>query len=118
MVGLLAPFAGDVRRMAEHNDDLIEQAALQWRCFHHAIREYRRTHPHWQFVRHEDLSLDPAGGFRRLYAAPGLAFTPACERAVRASSDAGNVTDAAAAGKAVGWVNMDAPPTSRTGSGG
>jgi hypothetical protein len=107
MAGLLAPFAGDVRRMAEHNDDLIEQAALQWRCFHHAIREYRRTHPHWQFVRHEDLSLDPAGGFRRLYAALGLAFTPACERAVRASSDAGNVTDAAAAGKAVGWVNVD-----------
>ena len=107
MSGLLAPFAGDVRRMAEHNDDLVEQAILQWRCFHHAIREYRRSHPHWQFVRHEDLSLDPVGGFRRLYAALGLAFTPACEQAVRASSDAGNVTDAAAAGKAVGWVNVD-----------
>ena len=37
MSGLLAPFAGDIRRMAEHNDDLVEQAILQWRCFHHAI---------------------------------------------------------------------------------
>ena len=107
MNGLLAPFAADVRRLAARNDDLLEQAILQWRCFHHAIRQYQLSHPHWQFVRHEDLSLDPLGGYRRMYQRLGLAFTPACERAVRDSSERGNIPDAAAAGLGTGWVKVD-----------
>jgi hypothetical protein len=107
MSGLLAPFADDVRRLAARNDDLLEQAILQWRCFHHAIRQYQVNHPSWQFVRHEDLSLDPLGGFRRMYDRLGLTFTPACERAVHDSSGRGNVAQGAAAGLGTAWVKGD-----------
>lgn len=87
---LLQPFADDVRRLAARNDDLVDQAILQWRAFHHVIRGYRDRHPNWHFVRHEDLSLDPTGGFRDLFAELGLPFTPACKQAVRASTDSEN----------------------------
>src|SRR4051794_41669947 len=98
MNGLLAPFADDVRQLAAKNDDLLEQAILQWRCFHHAIRQYQLSRPDWQFVRHEDLSLDPLGGVRRVYERLGVAVTPAGGGAGRASSEAGHRPPAAPAG--------------------
>jgi hypothetical protein len=107
MSDLLYPFERELRRLAARNDDLIEQAILQWRCFHHVIRRYQRDHPAWQFVKHEDLSQDPVAGYRALFRALRLAFTPACERAVRDSSDCGNLKDAAAAGKSTRFCKLD-----------
>lgn len=107
MQGLLRPFEAEVRARAANNEDLIDQAILQWRIFHHVIHQYERQHRDWMYVRHEDLSLDPVGGFRRMYEALGLDFTPACEQAVRSSSDEGNVTDANAAGRSTHDVNVN-----------
>ncbi|MGB7158541.1 MAG: sulfotransferase [Tepidisphaeraceae bacterium] len=107
MSDLLYPFERDILALASRNDDLIEQAILQWRCFHHVIHLYQREHPTWRFVRHEDLSLDPLGGFRDLFGALRLDFTPECQRAVRESSDGGNCKDAAALGRSTRFCKVD-----------
>jgi hypothetical protein len=107
MSDLLYPFERELRTLAARNDDLIEQAILQWRCFHHVIRQYQLDHPTWQFVRHEDLSRDPVAGYRDLFRALRLEYTPACERAVRESSESGNVKDAAVAGKSTRFCKLD-----------
>jgi hypothetical protein len=103
----LAPFESEIRALAKCNEDLIEQAILQWRVFHHVIRRYQLEHPDWQFIRHEDLSLDPVGGFERLHEALGLSFTGRCRAEVIASSARENLTDASAAGKSTHFVHLN-----------
>lgn len=100
MAGPLAPFAVEIERCAAAGDclDLIEQAVLQWRAFHHVIHGYRQRNPGWHFVRHEDLSADPVAGFRDLYGHLGFPFTPRAERAVRSSSDSANPPDSSRVG--------------------
>jgi hypothetical protein len=107
MADLLYPFENDIRALASKNDDLVEQAILQWRCFHHVIRHYRQRYPSWHYIRHEDLSLDPIVGFRAMFGALQLDFTPACERAARESSAAGNLKDAAVAGKSTRFCKLN-----------
>jgi hypothetical protein len=46
------------------------------------ILGYRRNHPEWLFVRHEDISRAPVGEFRRLYAELGLSFSVRVRKAI------------------------------------
>ena len=110
---LLQPFEPEIRALAAKNDDLVEQAILQWRLFHHAIRVYQARRPDWQYVRHEDLSRDPVAGFQSMFERLGLDFTPACERDVRESSDGGNPTDATVEGRSTQWVKLNSAETVR-----
>jgi LPS sulfotransferase NodH len=82
----LAPFAAAVEAAAVSPPDEIDSAILLWNIFHHEIARYRADHPDWIFLRHEDLSADPAAGFRALFAALGLAFTPAVARGLQGLS--------------------------------
>jgi hypothetical protein len=107
METLLAPFADEIRAKVEHNEDLIDQAILQWRVFHHVIELYRKERPEWLYVRHEDLSLDPVAGFKAMFAHCQLEWTPESEKTVRESSDEGNLKDAAVAGKSTHYVQLD-----------
>lgn len=74
--------------------DLLDQAALVWKLIHHVVDGYRARNGDWQFVKHEDLALDPVGGFRELYGALGLRFGPEAESAVVEHSRAGNRSQA------------------------
>ena len=49
--------------LADGGYDVIDDAKLVWRICHRVIREYQAEHPEGLFVRHEDLSTDPLGGF-------------------------------------------------------
>jgi Sulfotransferase family len=84
----LRPFAAEAFAAVER--PVLDQAVLQWRLIYHTVLEYRRLHPGWIFVRHEDLSRDPVGGFRGLFARLGLAFTAQARRAVEEYSGAHN----------------------------
>ncbi len=46
------------------------------------ILGYKRDHPDWHFVQHEDLSRDPVKEYRNLYAMLGLDFSRKIERKV------------------------------------
>jgi Sulfotransferase family len=71
----LRPYESEIRALADEPHDIIDQAALLWKMIHHTIAEYREQHPGWIFVRHEDLSRDPLGGFQAIFDGLGLEFT-------------------------------------------
>ena len=77
-----------MRRCRDEAVDVVEQGIVLWNAIHHAIRELRDAHPDWSFVRHEDLSADPLGGFERLYRACGLRWDETIARQVTAFSTA------------------------------
>jgi len=65
----------------------------------------RQRIPSIQVVRHEDLSLDPVSGYRTLYQALGLDFTPRAEQAILNSSSSENPTEVSQ--KKVHTVKLD-----------
>jgi hypothetical protein len=70
--------------------DITGQAALLWKLIYRAVHSASQAHPDFCVVRHEDLSRDPVPGFRDLYAALGLKFTPPSEAAILKSSSSDN----------------------------
>jgi len=84
----LEPFRDEMENLAR--DDLIGAAALLWRMVYHTVEEYRKGHPEFQVVRHEDLSLNPIQGFRSLYSALGLEYNSKVQGAIRDSSSSEN----------------------------
>jgi hypothetical protein len=82
MQDVLYPFEAEVRAHAEQPHTLIDQAILLWKIFHHTILHYRRLHPEWIFIRHEDLSREPAHGFQSLYNQLGLVFSPQIQQVI------------------------------------
>jgi len=91
MTDHLAAYEREIRRFAENEQDILDQAALLWKLAHHMVSGYQARHPDWHFVRHEDLSREPVAGLRALAEAVGLPFDTRAERVVRwhsAPSDA------------------------------
>ena len=70
--------------------DVVGQAGLLWAIIYKTLQNLRLTIPILQVVRHEDLALDPVGGFRELYMHLGLEFTDGAKRAIVESSSPEN----------------------------
>jgi hypothetical protein len=79
----LAEYADPIRRYASGKKNLIDQSILMWNCMYSVVSRYRKDHPDWSFVRHEDLATDPQSGFQGLYRHCRLDWTPRAEAAVR-----------------------------------
>ena len=94
MRDLLDPFAAEIEEYAREDMPLLDQATVLWRVIHHAIARFQDEHPDWLFVRHEDLSTDPPGEFRRLYDALGLTWDEAAEQAVAEHTSGDNPAEA------------------------
>jgi hypothetical protein len=83
----LEPYEAEIQRAIAAPGDVVGEAALLWKIIYSVIAQLQAGHPDLLVVRHEDLSLDPEGGFRQLYAALGLSFTGrAREQILNASS--------------------------------
>jgi hypothetical protein len=93
MERILSRFAGDIERQASLPVDIISQGILLWNCFHHTIEDYRRRHPGWLFVRHEDLSAAPIPEFRSIYQSLNLEFSRHAQSAIQSSSGPHNPTE-------------------------
>jgi hypothetical protein len=92
--GYLYPFVDDIRRAAATPPDLLDQAILLWRIFHHVIRQYQQTHPEWIFERHEDLSMRPVEGFGGIYDRLGLTWSARIQRRIEEHSSGENPSEA------------------------
>jgi Sulfotransferase family len=68
---------------------LVSAVAWEVALFASVLAAAARDHPEWLAVSHETLCTDPIGGFRRVYADLGLAWTQEAERFVRDSNRAG-----------------------------
>lgn len=86
----LEPYRSEMEAAQARPEDLFGQAGLLWRMIYAAVSRVQDDHPDFLVVRHEDLSLDPVGGYRRLYRTLGLAFTPRVEQTIHRSTGAGN----------------------------
>jgi hypothetical protein len=84
----LEPFRSEIESVPD--TDVIAQASLLWKIIYQVVAQFRRSHPEFIIMRHEDLSLNPMDGFGELFARLGLAFNPKAQRAVRDSSKPAN----------------------------
>lgn len=71
-------------------DDIVGQAALLWKIIYRFVHSTRSGYPQFHIVRHEDLSLDPIGGYQVLYQSLGLIFTEKVKDIIRNSSSSEN----------------------------
>ncbi|MCX6639238.1 MAG: sulfotransferase [bacterium] len=86
----LTPFAEELTRFQEKPGDIIDTAALLWKCIYATVRKFQQQQPRWLFLRHEDLSLQPLEYFERIYQWLGLDFTPPIARQIIQHSSAEN----------------------------
>lgn len=84
----LEPYRGQME--AARSDDVIGQSALLWNVIYRSVHSILQQNPNIIAVRHEDLSRDPITGFRKLYQALDLDFTPRVEKAILNSSSSEN----------------------------
>ncbi|PQB03886.1 sulfotransferase [Aureitalea marina] len=68
------------------NDSLIDNAALFWKVCYTKVQLYQRDHPQWHYVRHEDLSHEPAAQFQRMFAYLQLDYNQAVRDYIRNST--------------------------------
>ncbi len=90
----LEAFEDDFRAFANNPPDLLDQAILLWQVFATVTLRYRREHPTWAFLRHEDLSADPLREFGHLLPQLGLELTPRVRRTIEEHTSADNPADA------------------------
>jgi hypothetical protein len=93
---LLRPYVHEVVAYACERAPIVDQAALLWKMLYAVFEQFRARHPDWIFVRHEDLSTDPVGGFRALYERLQLPWDDQVEAAVRWHSGDGSSSPPAA----------------------
>ncbi len=86
----LEPYRAEMERMLDFPGDVIGQGSLLWRMIYALVDGFRAAYPNFGVVRHEDLSRQPVEGFRALYAALGLRFTPKVQQTLQNSSREGN----------------------------
>ncbi|MCL5612411.1 MAG: sulfotransferase [Chloroflexi bacterium] len=87
----LEPYRKDMQSITA--DDVIGQAALLWTMIYRVVHTDRERLPSIQIVRHEDLSLAPLVGYRKLYGALDLNFTMRVERMIFNSTSSENPTE-------------------------
>lgn len=101
----LEPFRAEMERAVDAPDEVVAGAALLWKIIYTVVARLQDEHPDFLLVRHEDLSLDPVGGYQELYSALGLTFTMKARESILASSSAENPKEVSQ--KAVHSVRLD-----------
>ena len=90
MGDLLEPYRSEMEAALNPSGALIDRVALLWRVVYESVARFEERSLAFSVVRHEDLSRDPVGGYRRLYDALDLRLTPAAETAIREASSSDN----------------------------
>jgi hypothetical protein len=91
---LVPELRADIEAFARRPPDVVDQAALLWDVIYTVVDRYRAEHPDWLFLRHEDLSTDPDGGFRSTFTRLGLTYSPDAARFVAETTSASNPAEA------------------------
>ncbi|MDN3513900.1 MAG: sulfotransferase [Candidatus Brocadia sp.] len=75
-------------------DDIIEEAALLWKCIHHVITIYRNKYSNWIFKRLEDISMNPIKEFHDISNRIDIPFTKTMEKKINDYSGPLNLAEA------------------------
>lgn len=90
MTDHLSGFETELQDHVRRPQDILSQAVLTWRILYSVVATFRRRHPEWLFVRHEDISLEPARLFEDIYRRFHLDFTARVLREIDAHSRSAN----------------------------
>jgi len=91
MDGLLGRFRSDLLDAGDRSE--LERAILQWRLLNDVVDTYRKRHPSWIFLRHEDLCADPEAAFQDLGRRLGVHLSAHTLRVLDHYSHAGNAPE-------------------------
>nr|WP_319491162.1 sulfotransferase [uncultured Desulfobacter sp.] len=86
MENYLMPLKNEICNFRQSDSNIVEEATLRWKIYHHVISLYKKKFPYWMFVRHEDLSVDPVNGFKRIYTEFKLPFSERVKNKILAST--------------------------------
>lgn len=78
----LHPFRAEIAELATRTADIVDQGILLWNAIYAVVLKYKGAHPDWIFVRHEDLSREPASAFFDIFQGLGLKYTDSVRRAI------------------------------------
>ena len=68
----LGRYEDEIAEYARNPPSILEQAALLWRAIYRVVSNWQIAHPHWVYLRHEDLCLNPTDHLQRLFERFGL----------------------------------------------
>jgi hypothetical protein len=86
----LSSYKSEIEEFAKKEKDIVDQAILLWNLIHYMILKYRKEHPDWIFIKHEDLSENPKYEFSKLYRRLGIHLTAQIERKINNYTSANN----------------------------
>lgn len=87
----LKPYRAEI---ASKPQDIVEQAAIIWKCLYSVLLTYLDCHPNWLVRKHEVLSGNPVAELRDLYEILGLEWSATLEENVVRYTQSGNPVDA------------------------
>jgi hypothetical protein len=87
----LQPYRAEI---ASKPQDIVEQAAIIWKCLYSVLLTYLDSHPNWLVSKHEVLSSNPVAELRALYETLGLQWSATVEENVLRYTRCGNSVDA------------------------
>jgi len=89
----LQPFQDRIAAFAADPPSIERQAGLIWSIIYTVVSRYRKTHPDWVFLRHEDAAARPRDTVACLYARlglePGRRTARVVDRLTHAAGDGG-----------------------------
>ena len=86
----LASYEEQMLACLANPQDILRQAAILWSMVYQTVWKLKEEGAPILLILHEDLSLDPLGGFEKLYQALGLRYTAKAQQHIAKSSSADN----------------------------
>lgn len=83
----LEPYREEIERKPR---DIVDQAALIWKCVYSVLFDYMERNPGWIFKKHEDLSFNPMRELKELYETLGLRWSGKVEKGIEEHTRKGN----------------------------
>lgn len=90
MQNYLEEFRDEIAWFAKAEQPIMDQAAFLWKLTNSVVLRLKRIYPEWIFVRHEDVSREPAICFKDIFTRLSLPWSSRLERIISYHSRPGN----------------------------
>ena len=89
----LSELRPEIESFQQKDDNIVEEAALRWKIYHHTINKFQNEYPEWYFVKHEMLSKNPIDEFKKIFNQFNLNFDKSVESKIIESTTTPAKTD-------------------------
>lgn len=64
----------EIEAFEQTDNNIVEEAALRWKIYHHVIKKYQNEYPDWYYIKHETISENPLSEFKKIFYEFNLEF--------------------------------------------